>query len=312
MSTSVNSIRIATRQSKLALWQAEHVASRLRTTHAGLEVDLVPMTTQGDRVLDRPLAQVGGKGLFVKELELALAERRADIAVHSLKDVPSELPDGMVLAAFLPRANARDAFVSNRYPTFLQLPPRARVGTSSLRRQCQLLASRPDLTIETLRGNVDTRLKKLDAGDYEAIILASAGLHRLGLEARITEYLAFDVSVPAVGQGIVAIECRSEDAATRALVGALNDADAVHCALAERAFARRLEGSCQSPIAGHAEMAGAQLTLTGLVGSLDGKTIFRDRIAGTATDAERLGTTLAERLLSLGADDLLRELRRLG
>ena len=305
----MNSIRIATRQSKLALWQAEHVAARLRATHAGLDVEFVPMTTQGDRVLDRSLAQVGGKGLFVKELELALLEQRADIAVHSLKDVPSELPDNMVLAAFLTRANARDAFVSRKYSSFAQLPQRARVGTSSLRRQCQLLAVRPDLVIEPLRGNVDTRLKKLDAGDYDAIILASAGLHRLGLELRITEYLSFELAVPAVGQGIVAIECRAEDERSRHLVAALNDVNAEHCALAERAFAQRLEGSCQSPIAGYAQLSDASLTLTGLVGSLDGKTIFRDSMVGAATAAENLGIALAERLLDRGADALLRELR---
>lgn len=305
----MNSIRIATRQSKLALWQAEHVAARLRATHAGLDVELVPMTTQGDRVLDRSLAQVGGKGLFVKELELALLEQRADIAVHSLKDVPSELPDNMVLAAFLTRANAHDAFVSRKYSSFAQLPQRARVGTSSLRRQCQLLAVRPDLVIEPLRGNVDTRLKKLDAGDYDAIILASAGLHRLGLESRITEYLSFELAVPAVGQGIVAIECRAEDERSRHLVAALNDVSAEHCALAERAFAQRLEGSCQSPIAGYAQLSDASLTLTGLVGSLDGKTIFRDSIVGAATATENLGIALAERLLDRGADALLRELR---
>jgi hydroxymethylbilane synthase len=270
------------------------------------------MTTQGDRVLDRSLAQVGGKGLFVKELELAIADGRADIAVHSLKDVPSDLPPGMVLAAFLTRAHAHDAFVSIKHRSFAELPMHARIGTSSLRRQCQLLAARPDLAIEPLRGNVDTRLKKLDAGDYDAIILASAGLHRLGLESRITEYLALDLSLPAVGQGIVAIECRTDDDSNRTRVAALNDINAERCALAERAFARRLEGSCQSPIAGYAITESTSLTLTGLVGSLDGKTLFRDRIAGDANNAEVLGVTLAERLLNQGADDLLRELRKLG
>jgi hydroxymethylbilane synthase len=308
----VNSIRIATRQSKLALWQAEHVASLLRAAHRGLQVDLVPMTTQGDRVLDRSLAQVGGKGLFVKELESALQEQRADIAVHSLKDVPSVLPDGMTLAAFLTRANARDAFISIKHASFAALPERARIGTSSLRRQCQLLARRPDLDVVPLRGNVDTRLKKLDNGEYDAIILASAGLHRLGVEARITEYLSLDTSVPAVGQGIVAIECRMEDEKSRELVGALNDATAERCAIAERAFAERLEGSCQSPIAGHAEIQGDVLSLTGLVGSLDGRQIFRDRHVGNAAHAKSLGIELAERLLARGADELLNELRKLG
>jgi hydroxymethylbilane synthase len=218
----------------------------------------------------------------------------------------------MILAAMLTRANAHDAFVSVKHPSFSQLPPGARVGTSSPRRQCQLLAARPDLSIESLRGNVDTRLKKLDAGDYDAIILASAGLQRLGLESRITEYLTFDLSVPAVGQGIVAIECRAGDQESCNVVAALNDTSTERCALAERAFARRLEGSCQSPIAGYATTDGASLMLTGLVGSLDGKVLFRDRIVGNVTQAESLGVTLAERLLAQGADDLLREIRKLG
>ncbi len=233
-------LRIATRQSRLALWQAEHVAARLRETHPQLRVELVPMTTQGDRITDRPLAAVGGKGLFIKELEIALEDERADIAVHSMKDVPTELPEGMQLAAMLPRADPHDAFVSQQYKTLDALPRGARVGTSSLRRQCQLLSSRPDLQILLLRGNVETRLRKLDAGQYDAIILASAGLLRLGLGNRITQSVDFERSLPAVGQGIVGIECRSNDARTIEIVTVLNDAHAWTCCAAERAFAQRL------------------------------------------------------------------------
>ncbi len=302
-------LRIATRQSKLALWQAEHVAARLRAVHPGLEVVLVPMTTQGDRVLDRALAQVGGKGLFVKELEVALASNRADIAVHSMKDVPGELPDGMVLTSFLDRADPRDAFVSLRYPTFDSLPNGARVGTSSPRRQCQLKALRPDIETLLLRGNVETRLRKLSEGEFDAIVLASAGLNRLGLEAHITELLDTERSVPAVGQGIVGIECRSDDVRSRELTAALNDRTAELCITAERAFARRLEGSCQSPIAGFAELSGSLLTLRGMVGSMSGDVLFRGRVAGPAETAASLGLNLAEQLLGEGADGLLEEMR---
>jgi hydroxymethylbilane synthase len=304
------SIRIATRQSRLALWQAEHVAARLRETHARLDVVLVPMTTQGDRITDRPLAAVGGKGLFIKELEIALAEGRADIAVHSMKDVPTDLPDGMVLAAMLPRADPRDAFVSVNYTTFDALPIGARVGTSSLRRQCQLKAARPDLQLLMLRGNVETRLRKLDEGHYDAIILASAGLIRLGLAHRITHPLEFERSVPAVGQAIVGIECRSNDQQTQALVATLNDATAWICCEAERAFAHRLQGSCQSPIAGYAELTDDQLQLRGVVGSADGREMYRGSISGPATSGRLLGVQLADRLLREGADVLLAEQRK--
>ncbi|HEY8539870.1 MAG TPA: hydroxymethylbilane synthase [Steroidobacteraceae bacterium] len=302
-------LRIATRQSRLALWQAEHVADRLRALHPQLEVVLVPMTTQGDRVLDRALAEVGGKGLFVKELELALTEDRADIAVHSMKDVPTEMPDGMEIVAVLERADAHDAFVSTRYRTFDQLPHGARVGTSSLRRQCQLKAARPDLNMFPLRGNVETRLRKLDEGQYDAIVLACAGLMRLGLEQRITERIPFSRSLPAVGQAIVGIECRSTDERSIALVRGLNDAQAWTCCTAERAFALRLQGSCQSPIAGFAELQGDTLTLQGVVGSPDGLRVYRDRIEGPADQAHALGTQLAERILAAGADALLAEQR---
>jgi hydroxymethylbilane synthase len=302
-------LRIATRQSKLALWQAEHVAARLRAAHPGLEVVLVPMTTQGDRVLDRALAQVGGKGLFVKELEVALAANRADIAVHSMKDVPGELPEGMMLCAFLDRADPRDAFLSRRYISFDALPNGARVGTSSPRRQCQLKALRPDIETHLLRGNVETRLRKLAEGEFDAIVLASAGLNRLGLAEHITELLDTERSIPAVGQGIVGIECRSDDTRSRELTAVLNDRTAELCITAERAFARRLEGSCQSPIAGFAELTGPLLTLRGMVGSMSGDRQFRGRVAGPAETAASLGLNLAERLLNDGADKLLEAMR---
>jgi len=302
-------LRIATRQSKLALWQADHVAALLRAAHPALQIEIVKMTTQGDRILDRPLADIGGKGLFIKELEIALSEQRADIAVHSMKDVPSELPDGMALAAMLTRVDARDAFVSLRHASLEALPAGARVGTSSLRRQCQLRARRADLQITPLRGNVDTRLRKLDQGEMDAIILASAGLIRLGLKERIAQYIPVENSLPAVGQGIIGIECRADDARSTELVRVLNDATAQICIAAERAFARRLEGSCQSPIAGYAELSGANVRLQGLIASIDGTQVFRDSIVGSQSDATNLGRALAERMLFAGADKLLQELR---
>lgn len=302
-------IRIATRESRLALWQAEHVAARLRQAHPQLQVALVPMTTTGDQVLDRTLAQVGGKGLFVKELELALADGRADIAVHSMKDVPSVLPAGMIITSMLERADARDAFVSQRHASFAALPRNARVGTASLRRQSQLLALRPDLQVLPIRGNVETRLRKLDEMQLDAIVLASAGLARLGLSAHIREYLSPEVSLPAAGQGVVGIECKHDAAAVRQLCAALDNADAAHCVLAERAFAARLEGSCQSPIAAYATVHGEHLQLTGLVAAIDGSRVIRDHIAGPRTHHEVLGRQLAERVLASGADRLLAALR---
>jgi len=305
-------LRIATRQSKLALWQAEHVAALLRAAHPGLQVDLVKIVTQGDRILDRPLADIGGKGLFIKELEVALAEQRADIAVHSMKDVPSDLPPGMTLAAMLPRADARDAFIATRFANLESLPKAARIGTSSLRRQCQLRQIRNDIEIVPLRGNVDTRLRKLDAGEFDAIILASAGLIRLGLGDRITQLLPIDQSVPAVGQGIIGIECRADDAHSVEIVRALDNSPAQTCITAERAFAQRLEGSCQSPIGGHAELVGTQLKLQGMIASVDGTQVFRDSILGAQKDAAALGRALADRMLFTGADKLLKELRGAG
>lgn len=305
----MNLLRIATRESRLALWQAEHVATLLRQAHPGLNVVLVPMTTSGDQVLDRTLAAVGGKGLFVKELELALLEHRADIAVHSMKDVPSVLPESLLLTCMLERADPRDAFVSNHHACFAALPQGAHVGTASLRRQSQLLALRPDLRISPVRGNVETRLRKLDEGQYDAIVLASAGLTRLGLAARITEYLDVEQSVPAAGQGVVGIECRREDARARTMCAVLNHRDAEHCVGAERAFASRLEGSCQAPIAGFATVQGELLTLTGLVAAPDGTQVIRQRGSGPRLQGEQLGRQLAEQVLALGADRLLAALQ---
>jgi hydroxymethylbilane synthase len=302
-------LRIATRQSRLALWQAEHVAARLRAAHPGLEVTLVPMTTQGDRILDRSLAQVGGKGLFVKELERAIEDDRADIAVHSMKDVPSELPEGMTIAAMLARADPRDAFVSMHYPSFDALPQGARVGTSSLRRQCQLKHLRADLELIPLRGNVETRLRKLEEKQYDAIVLAAAGLERLGLQSRITHLFDIERSVPAVGQGIIGIECRANDRRSLELTRALNDPTSWSCCEAERAFAQRLEGSCQSPIAGFAQIRGNELSLVGVIGSPDGREVYRDAQQGPVADARSIGRALADRLLDAGARELLDRLR---
>ena len=301
-------MRIATRKSRLALWQAGHVADLLGRAHPGLEVVLVPMTTQGDRVHERALAEVGGKGLFVKELEQAILDGRADIAVHSMKDVPVDMPARLVIAAVLPRANPLDAFVSARYRTLEELPPGARVGTSSPRRQAQLRQARPDLAVELLRGNVDTRLKRLDEGALDAMLLACAGLERLGLAARIGTALDVERFVPAVGQGVIGIECGEGDTASRAALAALNDAGTAQRLAAERAFALRLHGSCHSPIAGHATLDGDVLLLRGFVGSPDGREVYRDRIAGPVAAAGALGSALAERMLEAGAASLLARL----
>ena len=304
----MHQIRIATRRSALALWQAEHVAAALRSAHPASTVTLVPVVTQGDRIQDRPLAEVGGKGLFIKELEVAIAAGEADIAVHSMKDVPAELPEGFVIGAVLPRADPRDAFIARHYPQLAALPAGARVGTSSPRRRCILKSARPDLEILELRGNVDTRLKRAQAGDFDAIILAAAGLLRLGLGARITEYLDTDQSLPAVGQGVIGIECRDEPALLR-LLAVLEHGPTRQALSAERAFAARLGGSCQSPIAGFATLKDGQLGLRGLVGAPDGTRIYRGRIEGAARDAAALGRTLAEQLMEAGAAALLATLR---
>jgi len=303
-----DTLRIATRKSQLALWQAEYVRDVLLQYHPDLNVELVKMTTEGDRILDTPLAKVGGKGLFVKELENGLLNGDADIAVHSMKDVPVELPEGLHLSVICPREDPRDAFVSNEYSLFEDLPKGARLGTSSLRRQCQLAAQRPDLNIIDLRGNVNTRLQKLDDGDYDAIILAAAGLKRLGMEDRITECLSPEISLPAIGQGAVGIECRRDDDWVNELLAPLNDRDTAIRVRAERSLNHRLQGGCQVPIAGYAELAHGVILLRGLVGMVDGSQIIHGEIAGQPEDAEYLGRVLAEDLLSRGADEILESL----
>lgn len=301
----MNRLRLGTRKSPLALWQAEHVRERLQALHPGLVVELVKITTEGDRILDRSLSRVGGKGLFIKELEQALQEQRIDLAVHSLKDVTVTLPGGLHLAAILEREDPCDAFVSGRYARLADLPPGSRVGTASLRRQCQLRAAYPRLDIRTLRGNVNTRLAKLDSGEFDAIILACAGLKRLGFEARIRARLDPAESLPAVGQGAVCIECREQDARTNALLAPLNHAATRICVSAERAMNAALEGGCQVPIGGYAVLEGETVYLRGLVGDPDGSQIIRGEIRGAAADAERLGTTLARELLGRGARAIL-------
>ena len=303
----MSSLRIATRKSPLALWQAEHVAARLMRAHHGLRVELLPMSTQGDKLLDAPLAKVGGKGLFVKELELALLDERADMAVHSMKDVPVELPPGLHLPVILARADPRDALVSARHAALRELPHGARVGTSSLRRKCQLLASRPDLELLDLRGSVQTRLDKLDAGELDAIILACAGLERLGIGARVREALEPDVMLPAIGQGALGIECRRGDADVERLITVLHDADTAACVNAERAMNARLGGGCQVPIAGHAVLEGETLWLRGLVASTDGRRVLRGEARRAGSAGETLGADIAEELLGQGAADILAE-----
>ncbi|WP_317932403.1 hydroxymethylbilane synthase [Halioxenophilus sp. WMMB6] len=300
-------LRIATRKSALALWQAEYVKARLEAVHPNLTVELCPMTSRGDHILDVPLAKVGGKGLFVKELEQSLLAGESDIAVHSMKDVPMEFPEGLGLAVICPREDPRDAFVSNTIASFEELPYGAVVGTSSLRRQCQLLSARPDLKINFLRGNVNSRLAKLDAGDYDAIILAAAGLIRLEMGDRIRQFLSTELSLPAGGQGAVGIECRLADAETLALLAPLHDEPTAVRVTAERAMNRRLEGGCQVPIGCYAELEQDQLWLRGLVGQPTGELLLRDAIRGPLTEAESLGVTLAERLLAAGADKILAE-----
>lgn len=301
-------LRIVTRKSPLALWQAEHVRDALLARHPGLAVELVGVTTMGDRILDAPLAKIGGKGLFVKELEQALLEGRADIAVHSMKDVTLEFPEGLGLPVILRREDPRDAFVSHHHASLEALPEGARVGTSSLRRRCQLLALRPDLDIRDLRGNVGTRLGKLDAGEYDAIVLAAAGLKRLGMDSRIRAALPTDTLLPAIGQGAIGIECRSDDTRAHELIAPLADPATAICVRAERAVNQRLGGACQVPIAGHAVLEGEWLRMRALVGSTDGRRLVRGETAGPAADAEALGRALAEDLLDRGAGPILAEL----
>ncbi|UQY37161.1 hydroxymethylbilane synthase [Pseudomonas fulva] len=298
-------IRIATRKSALALWQAEHVKARLEAAHPGLQVSLVPMVSKGDKLLDAPLAKIGGKGLFVKELETALLEDQADIAVHSMKDVPMDFPAGLGLFCICEREDPRDAFVSNTYESLDALPAGSVVGTSSLRRQAQLLARRPDLNIHFLRGNVNTRLAKLDAGEYDAIILAAAGLIRLGFEERIRASITVEHSLPAGGQGAVGIECRVADSELQQLLAPLNHTETALRVTAERAMNKRLNGGCQVPIACYAILEGEQLWLRGLVGEPDGSRLLRAEQRGSAEDAERLGIEVAEALLAQGAGEIL-------
>ncbi|BCU06346.1 hydroxymethylbilane synthase [Allochromatium tepidum] len=300
-----NSIRIATRKSPLAMWQAEHVTARLKALHPDLTVEIIGMTTKGDQLLDSPLSKVGGKGLFVKELEQGMLAGEADIAVHSMKDVPVEFPEGLHLAVIMERENPYDAFVSNTYANLAELPEGACVGTSSLRRQCQLADRRPDLRIEPLRGNVNTRLAKLDAGEYDAIILAAAGLIRLGFESRIRDCIDPVDSLPAIGQGAIGIECRVDDARVHQLIAPLADRDTTDRVLAERAMNARLNGGCQVPIGGHAVLDGDQLILKGLVGTTDGTRILRAEASGPRAEAEAIGVRVAEDLLGQGADAIL-------
>ena len=301
------SVRIATRKSPLALWQAESVAALLRQKHTDLEVELVPMSTRGDEILDRSLAKIGGKGLFIKELEHAMQNGDADIAVHSMKDVPALLPDGFCIAAVLERENPDDALVGAR--SLNELPDGAKVGTSSLRRQCQLLAVRPDLDIQPLRGNVGTRLQRVADGDVDAAILAVAGLTRLGLADRIGQALPHDTCLPAIGQGIIGIECLSDNIETRGLVFALEYGPARFAAQAERAMGLALGGDCQSPIAGHAVIENDQLHIKGLVGTPDGSRIVTAEENGLCSEADIIGRQLGEKLLKIGAAEILDTLK---
>ena len=298
-------LRIATRKSPLALWQAEHVAARLRAAHPDVPVVLLPMSTKGDQILDRSLAAIGGKGLFIKELEIALDERRADLAVHSMKDVPADLPAPFTIGAVLERADPRDALVAPRARALEDLPSGARVGPSSLRRRAQLLGLRPDLRIEALRGNLNTRIQRLDEGSLDAIVLACAGLARLGWEPRIAARLPFETSLPAVGQGAIGVECRAGDAPILERIAALEHPPTRVAVDAERAFSRRLGGSCQSPVAAHATLDAERLVLRGLVASPDGRRVLRDTLVGTADAAATLGEALAQRMLAAGAREIL-------
>lgn len=307
---AARTLKIATRKSPLAMWQANFVKDRLEALYPELQVELVPMSTQGDKILDTPLAKVGGKGLFVKELETAMLEGRADIAVHSMKDVPVEFPEGLGLHTICEREDPRDAFISNRFTAIGELPQGAVVGTSSLRRQCQLRAARPDLVIRDLRGNVNTRLAKLDAGEYDAIILAAAGLKRLEMEHRITAFIEPEQSLPANGQGAVGIECRLDDHELHALLAPLEHPETRIRVLTERAMNRALQGGCQVPIGAYALVEGEEVWLRGLVGSPDGSRVIRDEIRGPLADGEALGHTLAQRLLADGADAILAEVYR--
>lgn len=301
-------IRIATRKSPLALWQANFVKQNLLLAHKDLTVELIPMVTQGDIILDSPLSKIGGKGLFVKQLEQAILNNEADIAVHSIKDIPAQFPEGLMLAAICQRDEVRDAFVANKYASLNDLPKGTIVGTSSLRRQCQLRSHFPHLIIKDLRGNVGTRLNKLDDGQYDAIILASVGLKRLSLEHRITQYIGTDLMLPAVGQGAIGIESRTDDKQILDIISVLDDKESRACIQAERAMNNALQGGCQVPIAGYCRLNNDELTLQGLVGRVDGSKIIKQQITGFINEAESLGEKLAKQLLNQGADLILTEL----
>ena len=299
-------LKIATRKSPLALWQAEHVKARLEHHHPGLNVELIKMTTKGDQILNSPLSKIGGKGLFIKELEVGMMEGVADIAVHSMKDVPYEIPPGFELGAILKRENPFDAFVSNNFDSINDLPQGAKVGTCSMRRIVQLKAIRPDLEILDLRGNVNTRLQKLDDGEYDAIILACAGLIRLKFEDRIKQQISAEQSLPAVGQGAVGIEIRENDQEILDLIAPLIDTETSYRITCERAMNARLEGGCSVPIAGFSTIENDQITLTGLVGNVDTGMILKERVSGSIDESEKLGVLLADKLISLGAKDILK------
>ncbi len=303
-------IRIASRESRLAMAQSEWVTARLKHFHPGISVEIVGMTTQGDQILDKPLAQIGGKGLFIKELEVAMAEGRADLAVHSMKDVPMNLPPGFALCVVGEREDSSDAFVSNQYPSLAALPEGAVVGTSSLRRESQLRHHYPHLRVQSLRGNVNTRLAKLDRGEYQAIILATAGLKRLGFEARIRERLLFDQFLPAIAQGVLGIEYPADRADIAACLQAFESASTRAVIEAERAFGRRLSASCDVPLGASASVVGDSIALEGFVAMPDGSRMLREKIIGRTAEAETLGRALAERLLELGADKILADLER--
>ena len=301
-------IVIGTRSSKLALWQADYVADCLQKEYPGLWVEKKLMTTKGDKILDAPLAKIGGKGLFTKELEMAMLAGEIDLAVHSLKDMPTEVPEGLVISAVTKRLDAGDALVSGKFQSLRELPLGAKVGTSSLRRKAQLLHVRPDLEIRDLRGNVNTRLKKLEEEDFDAIVLAVAGLKRLGFAHRITEILPKDILLPAVGQGALAIEAREDDGSVREMIAFLNDEGTVNCARAERAFLAKVEGGCQVPVGVYATANGEELCVEAVIASLDGKRLYRDAMHGSCKDAKEIGTALAEKLLEAGGREILHEL----
>ena len=303
-----DTIIIGTRSSKLALWQADYVMECLQKKYPELHVEKKLMTTKGDKILDAPLAKIGGKGLFTKELEQDMLAGGIDIAVHSLKDMPTEVPDGLIITAITKRCDPGDAFVSNKVASLAELPQGAVVGTSSLRRKAQLLHARPDLEVRDLRGNVNTRLKKLDAGEYDAAVLAGAGLRRLGFGNRITEVLPKSMILPAVGQGALAIEAREDDAETRELVAFLNDEATVACAKAERAFLARVEGGCQVPVGVYATPEDGGLHVEAVIASLDGRRLYRDHVSGQVKDAETIGTQLADKLLDMGGIDIMHEI----